>query len=320
MVGGGEKKQEYFTKLVKLLDEYPKILIVSADNVGSTQMQKIRQALRGMKSVILMGKNTMIRKAIRGHIQNNPALEELLTHVKGNIGFVFVKDDLAAARKILLEHKVSAPAKTGSISPCDVTVPAGNTGMEPTQTSFLQALNIPSKINKGQIEITVDVLLIKEGAKVGSSESTLLQKLNIKPFKYGLIIRMVYDHGSIYEPKFLDVKDEDVIAKFRSGVTNIACLSLATGLPTIASLPHNVLSGYKNLLAIAVATNYTFPKAEKVKQYLANPGAFAAAAPTAAPAAAPAKDAPKGGKKEEPKKEEKKESEEEIGAFGLFDE
>jgi len=279
MVGGGEKKQAYFTKLIKLLDEYPKILIVSADNVGSNQMQKIRTALRASKSVILMGKNTMIRKAIRGHIQNNPALEELLTHVKGNIGFVFVKDDLAAARKILLDNKVSAPAKTGSIAPCDVTVPAGNTGMEPTQTSFLQALNIPSKINKGQIEITIDILLIREGTKVGSSESTLLQKLNIRPFQYGLILKMVYDNGSMYEPKFLDVRDEDVIAKFRSGVTNIACVSLATGIPTIASLPHSLLRGYKNLLSIAVATNYTFPKAEKVKQMLANPGAFAAAAP-----------------------------------------
>jgi len=320
MGGGGEKKQAYFTKLIKLLDDYPKILIVTADNVGSNQMQKIRHALRASKSVILMGKNTMIRKAIRGHIQNNPALEELLTHVKGNIGFVFVKDDLSAVKKILLEHKVSAPAKTGSIAPCDVTVPAGNTGMEPTQTSFLQALNIPSKINKGQVEITNDILLIREGTKVGSSESTLLQKLNIKPFRYGLLIKMVYDNGSMYEPKFLDVRDEDVINKFRSGVTNVACLSLATGLPTVASLPHTLIRGFKNLLAIAVATNYTFPKAEKVKQFLANPSAFAAAAPTPAPAAKE-KEAPKGGKKEEPKKVEKKESEEEeIGAFGLFDE
>jgi len=266
-----------------------------------------------------MGKNTMIRKAIRGHIQNNPALEELLNHVKGNIGFVFVKDDLAAAKKILLDNKVSAPAKTGSIAPWNVTVTAGNTGMEPTQTSFLQALNIPSKINKGQIEITTDILLITQGQKVGSSESALLQKLNIRPFKYGLLIKMVYDNGSMYEPKFLDVRDEDVIAKFRSGVTNIACLSLATGFPTIASLPHSILRGYKNLLSIALATNYTFPKAEKVKQMIANPSAFAA--PAATPAVAPGgkKEEAKGGKKEEPKVAEKKESEEEIGAFGLFD-
>jgi len=311
---GGEKKQEYFSKFIKLLDDYPRILLVGADNVGSNQMQKIRQALRG-KAVVLMGKNTMIRKALRGHIENNPSLEQILPHIKGNVGFIFVKTDLSQVKQVLQDNKVAAAAKAGSVAPCDVIVPAGNTGMEPTQTAFLQALNIPSKINKGSIEITSDVVLLKEGQKVGSSEATLLQKLNIKPFRYGLIIKTVYDSGSMYDPKFLDVKDEDVIAKFKSGVANVAALSLATGLPTIASLPHSLIRGFKNLLAIAVETNYSFPKADKVKQYLANPSAFAAAAPT------PAKDEGKKDAKKEEKKEEKKESEpEDIGGFGLFDE
>jgi len=307
---GGERKQEYFNKLIKLLDDYPKILIVGADNVGSNQMQKIRQALRG-KGVVLMGKNTMIRKAIRGHAQNNPALDQLLPHVRGNIGFVFAKSELSEVKKILLDNKVAAPAKAGAISPCDVVVPAGNTGMEPTQTSFLQALNIASKINKGQIEIVNDVLLIKEGQKVGQSESTLLQKLSIRPFKYGLVIKTVYDSGSIYDAKFLDLSDQDIINKFKSGVQNVACLSLATGLPTVASLPHSLIRGYRNALAIALATSYSFPQADKFKQMLANPV-------KAAPAAAPAKKEAAAPKKEEKKKEEPKEEEVEEDMGGLF--
>ena len=53
----------------------------------------------------------------------------------------------------------------------------------------MQALNIPTKINKGTVEITTDVQLIKIGEKVGASEATLLAKLGIKPFSYGLVIR-----------------------------------------------------------------------------------------------------------------------------------
>jgi len=67
----------------------------------------------------------------------------------------------------------------------------------------LQALNIASKINKGQVEIVADVHLIKEGAKVGSSEAALLQKLNVKPFQYALKPQAVYDNGTIYDPKLL---------------------------------------------------------------------------------------------------------------------
>jgi large subunit ribosomal protein LP0 len=68
-------KANYFTRLVQYLEEYPKCFIVGADNVGSKQMQQIRISLRGT-AVVLMGKNTMMRKAIKGHLENNPALEK----------------------------------------------------------------------------------------------------------------------------------------------------------------------------------------------------------------------------------------------------
>jgi len=285
------RKQAYFTKLVQLLNEFNKIFIVGADNVGSNQMQTIRKSLRG-KGVVLMGKNTMIRKAIRGHIQNNAAVESLLPYVRGNIGFIFCKDDLSAVKKIISENKVAAPAKAGGIAPSNVVVPAGNTGLEPTQTSFFQALNIATKINKGQIEITNDVNLIKAGDRVGASEAGLLAKLNIKPFAYGLQILGVWDNGSVYGPEVLELTDEAILAKFNAGVKNIAALGLQIGYPTIASLPHSVIRGYKNVLAISLGTEYSFPQAQKVKDLLANPGAFTAPAPV---------------KTEAPKKEEKKE-------------
>jgi len=306
------RKQVYFTKLIQLLNEYDKIFIVGADNVGSNQMQNIRKSLRG-KGVVLMGKNTMIRKAIRGHLQNNPNVESLLPFVRGNIGFVFAKEDLGGVKKIIADNKVAAPAKAGAIAPCDVIVPAGNTGLEPTQTSFFQALNIATKINKGQIEITNNVHLIKPGDRVGASEAGLLAKLNIKPFAYGLQIKSVWDNGSVYGPEVLELTDDAIISKFSNGVKNIAAIGLQIGYPTVASLPHSLIRGYKNVLSIALGTDYSFPQAQKIKDYIANPGAFAAAA---APAA-------KGGAKEEPKKEEKKEekkedSDDDVGGFGLF--
>jgi len=314
---GKLRKQQYFSRLIKLLDEYPCILVVGADNVGSNHMQQIRKSLRAKGAQLLMGKNTMIRKAIRGHASNNPALEGLLPLIWGNIGFVFCKGDLGEVKKILVANRVEAPARAGSIAPCKVVVPAMNTGLEPTQTSFFQALNIPTKIAKGQIEIIQDVHLIEEGQKVGASECNLLAKLNIKPFSYGLTLNMVYDNGSIYSHKVLDMTDEDLLNKFHNGVRNIACVSLQLGLPTIASLPHSLARGYKNVLAVSVATDYTFERAQKIKDYLANPTAFAASAP--AKEAAPAKGAPAKEEKKKEKEEAPKEEEDEDMGFGLFD-
>jgi len=289
-------------------------VIVGADNVGSNQMQKIRQSLRGHAEV-LMGKNTMVRKVLREYVESNPKVEPLAALAKNNVGFVFTNGDLGEIERQLLLHRVGAPAKAGIIAPNDVTVPKGPAGMEPTQTSFLQALNIASKINKGQVEIVSDVHLIKAGDKVGPSEATLLQKLNIKPFSYGLTLIHIYDNGSVYDPSVLKLTDTNILDKFRNGIANVASLSLAIGYPTLASLPHALANAYKRVLAIAVETEYTFPAAQKIKDYIANPSAFAAAAPVAAApvAAAPAA-------KEEKKEEKKEESDDDdmFGGGGLF--
>lgn len=129
---------------------------MGADNVGSKQMQQIRMSLRG-NAVVLMGKNTMMRKAIRGHIERNAALEKLLPHIRGNVGFVFTRGDLIEVRDKLLENKVRAPARAGAIAPLSVIIPAQNTGLGPEKTSFFQALSIPTKISKGTIEIIVGI-------------------------------------------------------------------------------------------------------------------------------------------------------------------
>jgi len=307
-----QKKAEYFERLISYLEQYPKILIVQCDHIGSAHMQKIRRALRG-KAVLLMGKNTMIRRAIRLNMGRNEQWANILPLIFGNVGLVFTKEDLATIRDNVQSLRVPAAAKAGIFAPRDVHVPRGMTTLEPTKTSFLQALNIASKINKGQIEILNDIHLIKKGERVGSSESALLQMLDVKPFEYGLLVINVYDHGSVYEPAVLDLKDSDIIAKFGAGVANVAALSLGLSFPTLPAFPHVVLNGFKNLASIAVEVDYDFKQVTKLKEFVKNPTAFAVAAPVAAKAAVakPAVAAPK-------VEEKPKEPSEEPAAFDLF--
>merc|ERR1712136_377014 len=290
-------KAEYFVKLIQLLDEYPKCFIVGADNVGSKQLQQIRRSLRD-HATVLMGKNTMIRKAIRGHLDTNPALEKLLPHIKGNVGFVFTKLDLVEVRDKLTENRVRAPARAGALAPCPVDIEPMNTGLGPEKTSFFQALSIPTKISKGTIEII-----------------TTVNMLNISPFTYGLIVQQVYDSGTVFEPKILDIKPEDLRERFMEGVRNVACVSLSIGYPTLASAPHSLVNGFKNLLAIAAVTGVEFKEAATLKEFLADPEKFAAAAAAAAPAASEAPAAAAAA----PAKEESEEEEDDDMGFGLFD-
>ncbi|KAJ7052597.1 60S acidic ribosomal protein P0 [Mycena amicta] len=295
-------KEIYFEKLKELLQKYPSIFIVNVDNVGSNQMHQIRVALRG-KGVVLMGKNTMVRRALRSILADSPQFERLLPHVKGNIGFVFTSGDLKEIREIIIANKVAAPARAGAFAPKDVTVPAGNTGMEPGKTSSLVA----------RFEIVSDVKVVIGGSRVGTSEATLLNMLNISPFTYGMTVVQIFDSGNSFSPSVLDVDEAELIDRFLSGIKTIAAISLALNYPTLVSVTHSLVNAYKNLIAVSLATEYTFEGAEKVKEYLANPDAFAAVAAASAPAASAAVET-----KEEKVEEPAEESDEDMG-FGLFD-
>jgi large subunit ribosomal protein LP0 len=306
-------KASYFQRIERLIEEFPTCFIVSADNVGSKQMQQIRIALRG-KGEVLMGKNTMMRKALRGQMSKNPQLEKLLPCIVGNIGFVFTNEDLCEVRDIILSNKKEAPAKAGAIAPLDVFVPGGNTGQGPEKTSFFQALAIPTKITKGTIEILSDIHLIKVDEKVGASEAALLQMLNIKPFHYGLAINSVYDNGAVFSPAILDITDDDILKKFTSGISNIAAASLAMGYPTVASVPHLVVNGFKNVAAVCLEADIDIPQIATIKEFLADPSKFAAAAAPVEEAAPAAEE-----KKEEAKKSESESGSDDDMGFGLFD-
>jgi len=290
------RKTAYWQKLNTALDEYKNILIIGVDFVGSNQMQQIRKTIRG-KGIVLMGKNTLIRKVLRERAVNNPQWESLLPFVVGNIGFVFTNGDLNALRFIVTSNKVPASAKTGVIAPIDVVIPPGPTGLDPGQTSFFQTLNIGTKIVKGSIEMTGACKVCTKGEKISASAVALLAKLNIRPFQYGVTVETVYENGSAFSVKVLDMGDAELTAMFANSVARLAALSFALGYINQATIPHSFGRAFKMICSLALATDYHFDELKAVKEMIANPAAFAPAAPAAkgeekAAAAKPAAKAP----------------------------
>ncbi|KAK5990373.1 60S acidic ribosomal protein P0 [Cladobotryum mycophilum] len=293
MGGRTANKAGYFDKLKGLLEDFKSIFVVEIDNVSSQQMHEIRHSLRG-EGVVLMGKNTMVRRALKTFLADTPEYERLLPFVKGNVGFVFTNGDLKDIRDKVLANRVAAPARAGAVAPSDVWIPAGNTGMEPGKTSFFQALGVPTKIARGTIEITTDLKLVEAGSKVGPSEATLLNLLNISPFTYGM-----------------GISQEQLLKTFSQCITTIASLSLALSFPTLPSVIHSVVNNYKKVLAVAIETEYSWPEIEELKDRIANPDAYAAAAPAAGSGGAATETAAA-----EEKKDESEEESEDEGGFG----
>lgn len=258
-----ESKAAYFEHMNTLLQTYKKIAVVHCDFVGSKQFAQIRRSLRG-EAVVLMGKNTMMRKIITEFLKENKGhpIEALIPLIIGNVGLIFTNGSLSTLSEAIIANRVPAMAKAGVIAECDVIIPPGPTGCDPGQTSWFQALNVPTKISKGQIEIVSELKIVTKGEKVGPSEAGLLQKLEINPFTYGLILTTVYDDGSVYPAAVLAITDETLTTKFAVATRRVAAISREIGIPTLASLPHALGVAVKRMIAIASQTGYKFKFAE----------------------------------------------------------
>lgn len=305
-----KRKERYAVYLMALLARFKSVLLIGIDNVGSNQMAKVRMALRG-RAVFLCGKKTQIRRILTNASAEQPRLKALIPHMVGNVAMVFTNCDLLNIRNEILQHKVPAAAKTGAVAPVDVWVPPGPTGMDPGQTSFFQALNIATKIMRGCIEIISKVHLIVKGEKVTASHVSLLTKLSIKPFFYGIKVLKVFEAGDVFSADVLDFGDDLLLNKFFNAVRKLAAVSMAIEMPNQASLPHMFTLALKKCVAIALETGWMFKEAELYKDMIENPEKYGGGG------GGGGGDAAGGAAAEEAKEEVKEEEEEESSEGGL---
>jgi len=159
-------------------------------------------------------------------------------------------------RKILKKNTIPALAKPGQISQSDVIVPAGQTDIPPEGTSFFQALNIPTKIQKGQIEILNPIYLLKKGQIIGNSEALLLQKLNIVPFSYELKIKQIFDFNYCYDVTVLDIEASYLTQKIIEKIREFLYISSCINYPYIKNLENAIKISKANLFVLAKVINY----------------------------------------------------------------
>jgi len=261
MVCKNPRKLRIGAKFCDLMEKYTKVISFSMNLVGSRQLAMIRQKLRG-RAEFLFGKNTMLRKVLREKcaqdMEDQPEkakkLLKLLALIEGNVGLLFHNQDIKAIRDEVEGETLPCAAKVGIDAPCDVTVTAGPTGCDPTQTAFFQLLDIPTKINRGQVEIVSDVVIIRRGDKVEASQASLCAKLNITPFAFGPEGRHVYDDGDVYSCEVLDITDDMIESGFTNALRKASALCMGAGVPNALTVPHYVYKAWQTIAKLMLGT------------------------------------------------------------------
>lgn len=305
-----ERKVNVLKKFLDAFTTYDQVIIVDLNNISTEQITKTRVNLRKEKSMVLIGKNSIVKVAIgiltnQGEVKAEgkayqkqyparPDLVNLLPHIEGKIGYVFSHKSYTEIKPIVEREAVKVPAKAGVIAQCDVIVPAQQTNIDPGKILEFQRIGMQVKTNKSALEITKDHKLCSKGELVSETVSSMCRMLGIIPFEYALKIRKVFVNGNIIPEEVINFDTNKVIALFQQNVSLVAAVSLEAGLPNALSIPHLMINTFKSLLAVGLEGNVAFKELNEALNAKSS-----APAPVAKEEKKPAKEE----KKEEPKEE-----------------
>merc|ERR1712060_906202 len=271
-----QRKRNIVTKLCECFTKYNQVVVVSLDNVSTNQIHAARKILAEgeYKGEMIIGKNSLIRKALKfvteapqagsddyedhKNWKQNPKLESLKELMVLNVGLIFSEEPYNELRVKIEAQKISMPARTGVLSPTDVVIPPGPTGIEVGKIDLFHKLNIQCKTVKSAIEINKEVQIITKGEKVTEGATQMCKLLQIVPFEYSLTFQYVYIEGVILDQSIIEMPLEKVTDAFESYAGFLTALSLGGDIPNALSVPQFIANGFKSLLAIGSESGYEF--------------------------------------------------------------
>jgi large subunit ribosomal protein L10 len=201
-----EWKVEEINNLVDLFKNYKNIAVIEVAHINDMQFQTMRKILRG-KAVFRMSKKSLQLRAIEQYKKksNKKNLDEFAKHIPGQSSLVFTNIDLFELKRIFLKYEWMVPAKPNEITPVDIWVPAGDTGLPTGQviSELNMTLRLPTRIMNDTIHIREDTRTHKAGDLVTVKQAAVLKKLGITPIESLIKINFAWSDGEIIPEEIL---------------------------------------------------------------------------------------------------------------------
>ena len=312
-----EKKVRVFNKVHDYLNKYSTVILTDVKDMPANNIHKMRKQLRLIDSEALCGKATVIEISIKdyvnGKISSFHNKETLLTLAEKLAGhqlcLIFTNKDISEITTITNNFKVEKQSKVGALSPVEIILPAGPTGMDASQVEYFQNLRIQTKVVRNQLDIINPTKILVVGQKITLSEINLMNKFNIKPFKHKIEYHNIILGGKLYDSGIMNINNELMEKALLNGIRNIAAFGFKAGIPNKASAPHSILKAFQNIVSLSVSTDVEVKQAKGLS--------FGAS--TSAPAAEAKVEKKAEAKKEDKKKKEPEpEEDDDVGFGGLF--
>jgi large subunit ribosomal protein L10 len=224
-----EWKREEVDELVELIESYDSVGVVDIAGIPSRQLQEMRRSLHGTTE-LRISRNTLLVRALE---EVDEGVETLVDHVSGQVGLVGTDENPFSMYRELEASKTPAPINAGEVTPDDIVIPEGDTGIDPGPfVGELQQVGANARIQEGSIHVLEDSTVLEAGEEVDDQLANVLSEMGIEPKEVGLDLRAVYADGVYFEPDELALDYEAYQRDVEAATNRAFNLSVNANYPT----------------------------------------------------------------------------------------
>ena len=314
-------KLDEVNELIELFNQFDSVAVIQVSKMSDKQVQKMRKTLRG-DAVIKMSKKNLQVRAIEQIMKDTDKenLNKLAENISGQSALCFTNMNIFDLRRVFDDNLWMVSAKPDEITPVDIWVPEGDTGLPTGQviSELNMTLRLPTRIQNDTIWIREATRTHKAGDFVDVKQASVLKKLGINPIESLIKIQFAWSNGEIYTPEiiYMDIKEfkQDIFSAFNTAKQ----LAIRFGIIDELTIEPLIQKAHREALGIAFEIPVYFDELRNdyIRKAVSNANALNVIVYGVSKTA---------GKSEgqitldqKKKDEEEEEEEEEVGIGGLF--
>jgi len=230
-----EQKEQKVEEFKSKIESNPVVGILDMQNLPSRQLQQMKKEMKEFAD-IKMSRKTLMDIAIEK--AEKDGIEQLEETEAVQPAFIFSEKDPFQLYSLIKKNKTSAAAQGGEISPSDIEVPEGDTGIGPgPMLGKLQQTGAQVQVDDGSIHVMKSATMVEKGDTITADDAEILSQLGIEPLEIGLDLDIAFSGGELFTAEQLDIDEEE----YRSDVESAA--GLAFNLAVNAGIVNETTAG-----------------------------------------------------------------------------
>jgi large subunit ribosomal protein L10 len=244
------QKVSFVDERKKLLKSYKVVGIIQLIGIPDTLLQSTKNKLKG-NTKFIMGRKTLLTKIL----ESKEETKKLIPYITDTSAILLSNEDPFELYSKFKSNSLKLSAKPGQLSPEDVEIKAGETGIQPGQTvTDLKSAGVDVQIQKGKVVIAKDKVMVKKGEVISANLAKALHTLDIYPFLAVIEPTILFSDGMMFSKKVLGINAETTTHELTVAFRGALNLALEANIVNAYTINNFITKAYNSAMHLGVET------------------------------------------------------------------